>query len=156
MICAVVLVFLSSQIGPIRDDGLGVTTVYHSIRYLIFSSSFFCVCVMQILTGEDWNEVMYDGIQAYGGVKSIGFLASTYFIILYICGNCILDNESSTLFGFLRIHQEICSGQICRESDYFAKILYVFFIYLLVCQCSHQACLKDVKSFSYCYTFQWY
>ena len=24
---------------------------------------------MQILTGEDWNVVMYDGIQAYGGVK---------------------------------------------------------------------------------------
>ena len=23
----------------------------------------------QILTGEDWNVVMYDGIQAYGGVK---------------------------------------------------------------------------------------
>ena len=76
---------------------------------------------------------MYDGIQAYGGVKSIGFLASTYFIILYICGNCILDNESSTLFEFLRIYQEICSEQICRESDYFAKIVYVFFIYLLVC-----------------------
>eukprot|EP00057_Strongylocentrotus_purpuratus_P015657 XP_011670131.1 PREDICTED: voltage dependent calcium channel L-type isoform X4 [Strongylocentrotus purpuratus] len=48
--------------------------------------------VFQILTGEDWNEVMYDGIQAYGGVKSIGFLASTYFIILYICGNYILLN----------------------------------------------------------------
>ena len=23
----------------------------------------------KILTGEDWNVVMYDGIQAYGGVK---------------------------------------------------------------------------------------
>ncbi|XP_072181814.1 voltage-dependent L-type calcium channel subunit alpha-1D-like [Diadema setosum] len=48
--------------------------------------------VFQILTGEDWNEVMYDGIQAYGGVNSIGILASTYFIILYICGNYILLN----------------------------------------------------------------
>merc|ERR1719376_1263132 len=26
--------------------------------------------VFQILTGEDWNVVMYDGIQAYGGVKN--------------------------------------------------------------------------------------
>ncbi|EAT36648.1 AAEL011280-PA, partial [Aedes aegypti] len=48
--------------------------------------------VFQILTGEDWNAVMYDGIQAYGGVASIGILASIYFIILFICGNYILLN----------------------------------------------------------------
>uniref|UniRef100_A0A182YN23 Voltage-dependent L-type calcium channel subunit alpha n=1 Tax=Anopheles stephensi TaxID=30069 RepID=A0A182YN23_ANOST len=41
--------------------------------------------VFQILTGEDWNAVMYDGIQAYGGVASFGILASIYFIILFIC-----------------------------------------------------------------------
>jgi len=28
--------------------------------------------MFQILTGEDWNVVMYDGIQAYGGVKVYG------------------------------------------------------------------------------------
>ncbi|KAL1129887.1 hypothetical protein AAG570_012831, partial [Ranatra chinensis] len=44
--------------------------------------------VFQILTGEDWNAVMYEGIQAYGGVSSIGILACIYFIILFICGNC--------------------------------------------------------------------
>lgn len=44
----------------------------------------------QILTGEDWNAVMYNGIEAYGGVSSIGVLACIYFIILFICGNCIL------------------------------------------------------------------
>ncbi|XP_070559615.1 voltage-dependent L-type calcium channel subunit alpha-1D-like isoform X5 [Ptychodera flava] len=48
--------------------------------------------VFQVLTGEDWNEVMYDGIEAYGGVSSAGFLASAYFIILFICGNYILLN----------------------------------------------------------------
>ncbi|CAL1275564.1 unnamed protein product [Larinioides sclopetarius] len=48
--------------------------------------------VFQILTGEDWNEVMYDGIRAYGGVESWGVLASIYFIILFICGNYILLN----------------------------------------------------------------
>ncbi|XP_033105567.1 voltage-dependent L-type calcium channel subunit alpha-1D-like [Anneissia japonica] len=48
--------------------------------------------VFQILTGEDWNEVMYDGIEAYGGIHSIGILASTYFIVLFICGNYILLN----------------------------------------------------------------
>lgn len=44
--------------------------------------------VFQILTGEDWNEVMYDGINAYGGVSKPGILACVYFIILFICGNC--------------------------------------------------------------------
>uniref|UniRef100_A0A336M534 Voltage-dependent L-type calcium channel subunit alpha n=1 Tax=Culicoides sonorensis TaxID=179676 RepID=A0A336M534_CULSO len=41
--------------------------------------------VFQILTGEDWNVVMYDGIRAYGGVASIGIIACIYFIILFIC-----------------------------------------------------------------------
>ncbi|XP_059226806.1 muscle calcium channel subunit alpha-1 isoform X3 [Stomoxys calcitrans] len=48
--------------------------------------------VFQILTGEDWNVVMYDGIRAYGGVFSIGILACVYYIILFICGNYILLN----------------------------------------------------------------
>ncbi|XP_050450291.1 muscle calcium channel subunit alpha-1 isoform X2 [Cataglyphis hispanica] len=48
--------------------------------------------VFQILTGEDWNAVMYVGIQAYGGVASFGVLACVYFIILFICGNYILLN----------------------------------------------------------------
>uniref|UniRef100_T1E1N8 Voltage-dependent L-type calcium channel subunit alpha n=1 Tax=Cupiennius salei TaxID=6928 RepID=T1E1N8_CUPSA len=48
--------------------------------------------VFQILTGEDWNEVMYDGIRAYGGVSSYGIMACIYFIILFICGNYILLN----------------------------------------------------------------
>ncbi|XP_012162817.1 voltage-dependent calcium channel type D subunit alpha-1 isoform X6 [Ceratitis capitata] len=48
--------------------------------------------VFQILTGEDWNVVMYNGILAYGGIKTIGALACVYFIILFICGNYILLN----------------------------------------------------------------
>jgi hypothetical protein len=35
---------------------------------------------------------MYDGIQAFGGVSSLGLVASIYFIILFICGNYILLN----------------------------------------------------------------
>ena len=35
---------------------------------------------------------MYDGIQAFGGVKSIGLFSAVYFIILFICGNYILLN----------------------------------------------------------------
>ncbi|XP_070132943.1 voltage-dependent calcium channel type D subunit alpha-1 isoform X5 [Drosophila bipectinata] len=48
--------------------------------------------VFQIMTGEDWNAVMYTGINAYGGVSSYGALACIYFIILFICGNYILLN----------------------------------------------------------------
>ncbi|XP_072328588.1 voltage-dependent L-type calcium channel subunit alpha-1D [Scyliorhinus torazame] len=48
--------------------------------------------VFQILTGEDWNMVMYDGIMAYGGPSSSGMIVCIYFIILFICGNYILLN----------------------------------------------------------------
>ncbi|XP_073456841.1 voltage-dependent L-type calcium channel subunit alpha-1F isoform X1 [Aquarana catesbeiana] len=50
------------------------------------------LCVFQILTGEDWNAVMYDGIMAYGGPFFPGMLVCIYFIILFICGNYILLN----------------------------------------------------------------
>jgi len=33
---------------------------------------------------------MYDGIQAYGGVTSFGAVVCVYFVVLFICGNCIL------------------------------------------------------------------
>lgn len=48
--------------------------------------------VFQILTGEDWNEVMYVGINAFGGVESLGIIACVYFLILFITGNYILLN----------------------------------------------------------------
>jgi len=51
-----------------------------------------CLTVFQILTGEDWNVVMYDGIEAYGGIKGMGAIAALYFIILFVTGNFILLN----------------------------------------------------------------
>ncbi|XP_055550029.1 voltage-dependent calcium channel type A subunit alpha-1-like isoform X9 [Wyeomyia smithii] len=47
--------------------------------------------VFQILTGEDWNEVMYLGINSQGGHKS-GMMYSLYFIILTLFGNYTLLN----------------------------------------------------------------
>lgn len=44
----------------------------------------------QILTGEEWTNIMYNGIMAYGGPVIPGILVSIYFIILFVCGNCIL------------------------------------------------------------------
>ncbi|XP_066141787.1 voltage-dependent calcium channel type A subunit alpha-1 isoform X2 [Euwallacea fornicatus] len=48
--------------------------------------------VFQILTGEDWNEVMYNGINALGGPNSGGMVYSLYFIILMLFGNYTLLN----------------------------------------------------------------
>uniref|UniRef100_A0A4W6EVJ0 Voltage-dependent L-type calcium channel subunit alpha n=1 Tax=Lates calcarifer TaxID=8187 RepID=A0A4W6EVJ0_LATCA len=71
--------------------------------------------VFQILTGEDWNAVMYDGIMAYGGPSSSGMIVCFYFIILFICGNYILLNV------FLAIAVDnLADGDClisCREED---------------------------------------
>lgn len=45
---------------------------------------------LQILTGEEWTNIMYNGIVAYGGPVIPGILVSIYFIVLFVCGNCIL------------------------------------------------------------------
>ncbi|XP_029108659.1 voltage-dependent N-type calcium channel subunit alpha-1B-like [Scleropages formosus] len=47
--------------------------------------------VFQILTGEDWNAVMYHGIESQGGVHR-GMLSSIYFIVLTLFGNYTLLN----------------------------------------------------------------
>ncbi|KAK7939766.1 hypothetical protein WMY93_003092 [Mugilogobius chulae] len=47
--------------------------------------------VFQILTGEDWNMVMYDGIQSQGGVNK-GMAFSVFFIVLTLFGNYTLLN----------------------------------------------------------------
>ena len=47
--------------------------------------------ILQILTGEDWNEVMYHGIESQGG-SGTGFIYSLYFIFLTLFGNYTLLN----------------------------------------------------------------
>uniref|UniRef100_A0A3B3RLK8 Voltage-dependent P/Q-type calcium channel subunit alpha-1A n=1 Tax=Paramormyrops kingsleyae TaxID=1676925 RepID=A0A3B3RLK8_9TELE len=65
--------------------------------------------VFQILTGEDWNMVMYDGIESQGGVNK-GMVFSIFFIVLTLFGNCILLSvarssyrgpQSRTMYGSL-------------------------------------------------------
>uniref|UniRef100_A0A8C1WKE9 Voltage-dependent P/Q-type calcium channel subunit alpha-1A n=1 Tax=Cyprinus carpio TaxID=7962 RepID=A0A8C1WKE9_CYPCA len=46
--------------------------------------------VFQILTGEDWNMVMYDGIESQGGVRK-GMVFSVFFIVLTLFGNYCLS-----------------------------------------------------------------
>ncbi|CAB3996293.1 voltage-dependent N-type calcium channel subunit alpha-1B-like [Paramuricea clavata] len=49
--------------------------------------------VFQILTGEDWNAVMYDGVMASGGPHSVtGLGVSLYFVLLVVLGNYTLLN----------------------------------------------------------------
>ncbi|XP_048873398.1 calcium channel, voltage-dependent, L type, alpha 1F subunit isoform X2 [Brienomyrus brachyistius] len=64
----------------------------------------------QILTGEDWNVVMYDGITAYGGPHFPGMIVCLYFVILFICGNYILLNV------FLAIAVDNLAGGDCDDN----------------------------------------
>uniref|UniRef100_A0A0N5AJK0 Voltage-dependent calcium channel type A subunit alpha-1 n=1 Tax=Syphacia muris TaxID=451379 RepID=A0A0N5AJK0_9BILA len=50
------------------------------------------ITVFQILTGEDWNEVMYYAIESQGGVYKGGFPYCIYFIVLMLFGNYTLLN----------------------------------------------------------------
>ncbi|CAF0820027.1 unnamed protein product [Didymodactylos carnosus] len=50
------------------------------------------ITVFQILTGEDWNEIMYNGIHSQGGAGGTGMIYSLYFIILVLFGNYTLLN----------------------------------------------------------------
>uniref|UniRef100_A0AC34F530 EF-hand domain-containing protein n=1 Tax=Panagrolaimus sp. ES5 TaxID=591445 RepID=A0AC34F530_9BILA len=50
------------------------------------------ITVFQILTGEDWNEVMYVAIEAQGGVYGGGMVYCVYFIVLVLFGNYTLLN----------------------------------------------------------------
>ncbi|XGW32506.1 hypothetical protein V3C99_017223 [Haemonchus contortus] len=50
------------------------------------------ITVFQILTGEDWNEVMYLAIEAQGGIYGGGMVYCIYFIVLVLFGNYTLLN----------------------------------------------------------------
>uniref|UniRef100_A0A8C7TZ88 Voltage-dependent L-type calcium channel subunit alpha n=1 Tax=Oncorhynchus mykiss TaxID=8022 RepID=A0A8C7TZ88_ONCMY len=77
--------------------------------------------VFQILTGEDWNAVMYDGIMAYGGPFSSGMVVCIYFIILFVCGNCILflkhvEHMASAAPSHIAFRSVLSTGS--RETQY--------------------------------------
>ncbi|XP_057290676.1 voltage-dependent calcium channel type A subunit alpha-1-like isoform X2 [Hydractinia symbiolongicarpus] len=65
--------------------------IFPRTNFDTFSDSL--LAVFQVITGEDWNTVMYDGMMAYGGPKTVeGVLCSLYFIFLVIFGNYTLLN----------------------------------------------------------------
>ncbi|XP_078343776.1 voltage-dependent L-type calcium channel subunit alpha-1D-like isoform X1 [Oculina patagonica] len=71
------------------------------------------LAVFQILTGEDWNSVMYSGVKALGGPHSAsGVAASLYFVLLVILGNYTLLNV------FLAIAVDnLANAQILTEDE---------------------------------------
>ena len=48
--------------------------------------------LFQILTGEDWNQVMYSAINSKGGRHEGGMVYSLYFVMLTLCGDYTLLN----------------------------------------------------------------
>lgn len=75
----------------------------------------------QILTGEDWNEVMYHGIESQGGVHG-GMFSSIYFIVLTLFGNCILSSWCRLVNLYV------------REVAFQAMIYCIFEMLFCVCQ----------------------
>ncbi|XP_022780550.1 voltage-dependent N-type calcium channel subunit alpha-1B-like isoform X2 [Stylophora pistillata] len=71
------------------------------------------LAVFQILTGEDWNSVMYSGVIAYGGPHNPkGIAVSLYFVLLVILGNYTLLNV------FLAIAVDnLANAQILTEDE---------------------------------------
>lgn len=66
------------------------------VTKVFLTCCFCCSCLKKILTGEDWNSVMYSGVKALGGPHSAaGVAASLYFVLLVILGNCILQSIHS-------------------------------------------------------------
>jgi hypothetical protein len=66
----------------------------NEINFCFLKELFFC----KILTGEDWNEIMYNGIRSQGGANGKGMIYSLYFIILVLFGNCKLDRDYISCF----------------------------------------------------------
>lgn len=48
--------------------------------------------VFQVLTGEDWNNIMYVTVEGMGGINGGGLIYSAYYIIVTLIGNFILLN----------------------------------------------------------------
>lgn len=68
------------------------------------------------MTGEDWNEVMYNGIRSQGGVQ-YGMWSSIYFIVLTLFGNCILVDLKSGQKALIKSVMPISGGSILDKNS---------------------------------------
>ncbi|CAH8493918.1 unnamed protein product, partial [Schistosoma turkestanicum] len=70
------------------------------------------ITVFQILTSEDWNEAMYNGIRSYSNSR-VGIMVCLYYVILFICGNYILLN----VFLAIAVDNLADTGQMEEKKD---------------------------------------
>uniref|UniRef100_A0A8C9YLE5 Voltage-dependent calcium channel type A subunit alpha-1 n=1 Tax=Sander lucioperca TaxID=283035 RepID=A0A8C9YLE5_SANLU len=85
--------------------------------------------VFQILTGEDWNEVMYNGIRSQGGVKS-GMWSSIYFIVLTLFGNYTLLNVFLAIaVDNLANAQELTKDPVATSSNWNKVLRYFDYVF---------------------------
>ena len=82
-----------------------------------FSSAI--LTVFQILTGEDWNMVMYDGVRAWStGGGDMGMAWCIYFVILVLFGNYTLLNVFLAIaVDNLANAQELTKGEEEEEEE---------------------------------------
>uniref|UniRef100_A0A8C1P2Y5 Voltage-dependent L-type calcium channel subunit alpha n=1 Tax=Cyprinus carpio TaxID=7962 RepID=A0A8C1P2Y5_CYPCA len=106
----------------------------------------------QILTGEDWNVVMYDGIMAYGGPVFPGMIVCLYFVILFICGNCILFCLKPIFIGLLCFHFVYLISSTKRQ--HFYSFILIIFINKLDCDLinSVSQCITPSLFLSFCFS----
>ncbi|KAK3252569.1 hypothetical protein CYMTET_38138 [Cymbomonas tetramitiformis] len=84
--------FKGKDLDPDRD-------LYGNIYFAMLST-------IQVISGENWNELMY------GGYSEIGALGIFYFVILYIIGNTLLFNLFVAILidAFVAHHDEDTKG----------------------------------------------
>ena len=76
------------------------------------------LAVFQILTGEDWNAVMYEGVLANGGPKDpTGLAMSLYFVGLVIVGNYVLLNVFLAIAVDNLTEADIMGGDEDKEEE---------------------------------------
>uniref|UniRef100_A0A3Q3EG10 Calcium channel, voltage-dependent, R type, alpha 1E subunit a n=1 Tax=Labrus bergylta TaxID=56723 RepID=A0A3Q3EG10_9LABR len=93
---------------------------YTPTNFDTFPAAIMTVFQFQILTGEDWNEVMYNGIRSQGGVKS-GMWSSIYFIVLTLFGNTLLNVFLAIAVDNLANAQELTKDEEEAEAAFNQK-----------------------------------
>uniref|UniRef100_A0A671PJU7 Voltage-dependent L-type calcium channel subunit alpha n=1 Tax=Sinocyclocheilus anshuiensis TaxID=1608454 RepID=A0A671PJU7_9TELE len=93
------------------------------------------ISVFQVLTGEEWDSIMYNGIMAHGGPQSPGILVSIYFIILYICGNFVLLNVFLAIAVDNLAEAESLTAAQKEKAEEKARRKLMSFIMFLSCFC---------------------
>eukprot|EP00039_Didymoeca_costata_P029936 m.27120 g.27120 ORF g.27120 m.27120 type:complete len:1754 (-) comp7865_c0_seq1:131-5392(-) len=87
-----IFIFIAALLGMQLFGGRFSTAAGQSrSNFDDFGTAF--LAIFQVLTGEDWNIIMYDAIDSYNGLTKFGgALAALFFLLVFILGNFILLN----------------------------------------------------------------